>query len=127
MLKERLESNLELVVRYFDFQRMAQNCVGRWGAVHMRCMNFMNLTLGERLALTLLELGDAFGTHDAKGTSLGVPLRHRDLAQLVGASRPRVTEYLGRLERERLVIRQGRQLVVFADKLQNFVGSADRK
>ena len=35
----------------------------------------------------------------------------RDIADLVGASRPRVTEHLAELERERFVIRQGRQLV----------------
>jgi DNA-binding FadR family transcriptional regulator len=37
----------------------------------------------------------------------------------VGASRPRVTEHLARLERDGLVIRQGRQLVVCADELES--------
>jgi hypothetical protein len=110
-----------------DFHRMAHNCMGRWGAVHMRCMNFMSFSLGERLALTLLELSDEFGMRDAQGTRLGVPVRHSDLAQLVGASRSRVTEHLAGLERDRLVIRQGRQLVLLADKLQNFIGSANRR
>jgi DNA-binding transcriptional ArsR family regulator len=117
---------ISLGIRAVDFQRMAHNCVGRWGAVHMRCMNFMRFTLGERLALTLLELSDDFGTRDAQGTRLGVPVRHKDLAELVGASRPRVTEHLARLERELLVIRQGRQLVVLADKLKNSIVSANR-
>lgn len=110
-----------------DFHRMAHNCMGRWGAVHMRCMNFMSFTLRERLALTLLELSDDFGTHVAQGTRLGVFVRHSDLAQLVGASRPRVTEHLARLEREALVIRQGRELVVLADKLASFIGTAARR
>jgi CRP-like cAMP-binding protein len=117
---------ISLGIKAVDFQRMAHNCVGRWGAVHMRCINFMSFTLGERLALTLLELSDDFGTRDAQGTRLGVPVRHRDLAELVGASRPRVTEHLARLERELLVIRQGRQLVVLADKLKNSFVSANR-
>ncbi len=116
---------ISLGIKAVDFQRMAHNCVGRWGAVHMRCINFMSFTLGERLALTLLELSDDFGTRDAQGTRLGVPVRHRDLAELVGASRPRVTEHLARLERELLVIRQGRQLVVLADKLENSIRSAN--
>jgi DNA-binding FadR family transcriptional regulator len=37
----------------------------------------------------------------------------------VGASRPRVTEHLARLERDGLVIRQGRQLVVRSDQLED--------
>ena len=43
------------------------------------------------------------------------------LANLVGASRPRVTERLARLERDGLVIRQGRQLVVCADELKDSI------
>ena len=117
---------ISLGAKAVDFHRMAHNCMGRWGAVHMRCMNFMSFSLGERLALTLLELSDDFGTRDEQGTRLGVPMRHRDLAQLVGASRPRVTEHLARLERDLLVMRQGRELVLFADKLQNFIGGANR-
>jgi hypothetical protein len=35
----------------------------------------------------------------------------------VGASRPRVTEHLARLEREKFMIRQGRQMVVQVAKL----------
>jgi hypothetical protein len=118
---------ISLGAKAVDFHRMAHSCMGRWGAVHTRCMNFMSFSLGERLALTLLELSDDFGARDAEGTRLGVPLRHSDLAQLVGASRPRVTEHMARLERERLVIRQGRQLVVHPDKLQNSIRYADRK
>ncbi len=118
---------ISLGAKAVDFQRMAHNCVGRWGAVHLRCTNFMGLTLGERLALTLLELSGDLGTREAQGTRLGVPVRHSDLAELVGASRPRVTEHLARLEREALVIRQGRELVVLADKLENFIARAYRK
>ena len=117
---------ISLGIRTVDFQRMAHNCLGRWGVVHMRCMNFMSFTLGERLALTLLELSDDFGTRDGQRTRLGVPVRHRDLAELVGASRPRVTEHLARLERELLIVRQGRQLFVLTDKLKNSIVSANR-
>jgi hypothetical protein len=70
-------------------------------------MNFMNFTTAEQLALTLLELSDDFGTRDGEVTCFGLPLRQRDLAELVGGSRPRVTEHLARLEPELLVVRQG--------------------
>jgi hypothetical protein len=56
---------------------------------------------------------------ESRGTLLRVSLSHKDLADLVGASRPRVTEQLAELERERLLIRQGRQLIVCLDKIAN--------
>ena len=50
---------------------------------------------------------------------LRISLSHKDLADLVGGSRPRVTEHLAELEREHLLIRQGRQLIVRLDKIEN--------
>jgi hypothetical protein len=118
---------ISLGAKAVDFHRMAHNCIGRWGAVHLRCSNFMSFSIAERLALALLELSDDFGTRDAQGTRLGVTVRHSDLAELVGASRPRVTEHLARLEREALLIREGRELVVLADKLANSIAGASRR
>jgi hypothetical protein len=48
-----------------------------------------------------------------------IPFCQRDIASLVGASPPRVTEHLAQFEREPLLIHQGRQLVVLADKLSD--------
>ena len=60
-----------------------------------------------------------------------MPARHKDLAELVGASRPRVTEYLALLEREHLIVREGRQLIVRRDRLESFLAqrhsSANRR
>jgi hypothetical protein len=46
-----------------------------------------------------------FGVRDGQGVRLTVPARHKDIAELVGASRPRVTEYLALFEREHLIVR----------------------
>ena len=56
------------------------------------------------------------------GTLLGVSFSHQDIASLVGASRPRVTEHLAQFEREHFLIRQGRRLIVSADKLNASMG-----
>ena len=77
----------------------------------------MNLGLHERIAIALLELCADFGIEESRGTLLRVSFSHKDIANLVGASRPRVTEHLARLEREKFVIRQGRQMVVQVAKL----------
>jgi len=80
-------------------KRMVDNYLVRWDLVQLRCSNFMGYTLVERLALALLELAENFGVDDPRGLLLTVSTRHKDLAELVGASRPRVTEYLIEVER----------------------------
>jgi DNA-binding FadR family transcriptional regulator len=65
-----------------------------------------------------------FGIADSRGTLLRIAISHGHLANLVGASRPRITEHLARLERDGLLIRQGHQLIVRADALE---GSMSRR
>jgi CRP-like cAMP-binding protein len=104
-----------------DFKRMAASYSGRWDLVQLRCANFMSCTLEERVALILLELSENFGVRDGHGVRLTVPARHKDIAELVGASRPRVTQYLALFEREHLIVRDGRQLIVRRDRLESFL------
>ena len=104
-----------------DFKRLAASYAGRWDLVQLRCSNFMACTLEERVALILLELSENFGVPDKQGVRLTVPARHQDLAELVGATRPRVTEYLASFERNHLIVRDGRQLIVNRDRLEKFL------
>jgi len=108
-----------------DFKRMAASYSGRWDLVQLRCSNFMACTLEERVALILLELSENLGVRDRQGVRLTVPARHQDLAELVGASRPRVTEYLTSFERKHLIKRDGRQLIVRRDRLERFLAQRD--
>lgn len=118
-----LETFIEIAlgIASADFKRMAASYSGRWDLVQLRCSNFMGCTLEERVALILLELSENFGTRDRKGVRLTVPTRHKDLAELVGASRPRVTEYLTTFERMHLIVRDGRQLIVKRERLEKFL------
>jgi CRP-like cAMP-binding protein len=118
-----LETFIEIAlgIASADFKRMAASYSGRWDLVQLRCANFMSCTLEERVALILLELSENFGIRDKRGIRLTVPARHRDFAELVGASRPRVTEYLALFEREHLIVRDGRQLIVKRDRLERFL------
>jgi CRP/FNR family transcriptional regulator len=104
-----------------DFKSMAASYSGRWDLVQLRCSNFMACTLEERVALILLELSENFGVRDGRGVRLTVPTRHQDLAELVGATRPRVTEYLTAFERRHFIQRDGRQLIVMRDRLEQFL------
>jgi CRP-like cAMP-binding protein len=122
---------IALGVASADFKRMAASYSGRWDLVQLRCSNFMGCTLEERVALILLELSENFGARDGQGVRLTVPARHKDLAELVGASRPRITEYLASFERRKLIVRDGRQLIVRRDRLERFLtrrhSSANRR
>jgi CRP-like cAMP-binding protein len=129
-----LESFIEisLGVASDDFKRMAASYLGRWDLVQLRCANFMGCTLEERVALILLELSENFGVKDKRGTRLTITPRHQDLADLVSASRPRVTEFLNQFEREHMIVHDHRHLIVRGDRLENFLaqnhsGSNHRK
>jgi CRP-like cAMP-binding protein len=107
-----------------DFKLMAESYLGRWDLVQLRCANFMSCSLEERLALILLELSENFGVPDPKGVRLTLPTRHRDIAELVGASRPRITEQLISFEKKHLISRSSRTLVVNRDRLESFLSQA---
>jgi CRP-like cAMP-binding protein len=104
------------------FKTFHENDLKLWYRLLLRSSSFFNLGLHERVGMTLLELCSDFGIEDARGTLLGVSFSHQDIASLVGASRPRVTEHLAQFEREHFLIRDGRRLVVCADKLDASMG-----
>jgi CRP-like cAMP-binding protein len=104
------------------FRHLHENDLKQWYRLLLRSSSFLNLGLHERIAITLLELCSDFGIEESRGTLLRVSFSQKDIANLVGASRPRVTEHLARLEREALVVRQGRQLIVRVAKLQESIG-----
>jgi CRP/FNR family transcriptional regulator, cyclic AMP receptor protein len=108
------------------FKLLATSFFGRWDRVHLRRSNLVRFTLGERLALTLLDLSENFGVPNRSGgTRLTVSVRHRDLAEMVGASRPRVTEHMLEFTQKHLISRQNRHLVVDRDGLQGFLLAAN--
>jgi CRP-like cAMP-binding protein len=103
------------------FKKFHENDLKQWYRLLLRTSSFLNLGLRECVAIALLELCSELGVEESRGTLLTVSLSHKDIADLVGASRPRVTEHLAELERERFVIRQGRQFVVQVNKLSESI------
>ncbi len=101
-------------------RKFHENNLMQWYRFFEGGLSFLlGLDVRERLVLALLQLCSSFGAIESRGTLLRVSLSHQDLADLVGASRPRVTEHLAELEREHLLIRQGRQLIVRVDRIEN--------
>jgi CRP-like cAMP-binding protein len=104
------------------FAQFHQSNLTHWYRLLMRGSSLLSLGLHERLGMTLLELCSDFGIEDSRGILLRIAFSHKDLASLVGASRPRVTEHLAQLEHEHLVFRQGRQLIVNVGLLESSMG-----
>jgi CRP-like cAMP-binding protein len=108
------------------FKQLAASFFERWDRVHLRRTNLIGCTLKERLALTLLDLSENFGVPNRPGgMRLSVSVRHRDLAELVGASRPRVTEHMLEFTRKQLISVQNRHLVVDREGLKGFLKAAN--
>jgi CRP-like cAMP-binding protein len=104
------------------FKNLRENDLKQWYRLFLRSSILLNLSLRDRIAITLIELCADFGTADSRGTLLRVFFSQRDIANLVGASRPRVTEYIAQLESENFVIRQGRQMIVRPAMLRESIG-----
>ncbi len=62
-----------------------------------------------------------FGAEDSRGILLTLKVTHADLAELVGASRQRTTEQLNDFENERVILRDGRRLIIVPDRLRELV------
>lgn len=98
------------------FRIFHQNDLKHWRRLLLRTSRLF-FDLRGRVAITMLDLCDDFGIEDSRGTLLSVSISQKDIASLVGASRPRVTEHLGQMERDQVLIRQGRQFIVNTAKL----------
>jgi CRP/FNR family transcriptional regulator len=118
---------LTLGVPLERFSRTLEMTVGRWWAMLQRYTNFVGLTLRERLAGALLELAAKFGAQDARGVILTLKLTHADLAELVGASRQRTTEQLIDFENRRMIMRDGRRLIIVPERLRDLAESDETR
>ena len=92
---------------------------GRKSYIH--CIRGIGLDLRRRIALELLNLADLFGTTDARGLVIALSISHEDLAGIVGASRQQVTQHLNEFDREKIITREGRRIIVNSQKLRKIV------
>jgi CRP/FNR family transcriptional regulator, cyclic AMP receptor protein len=90
-------------------------------AAYIHCIRGIGADVRRRLALELVNLADRFGAANPRGISIELTLSHELLASLVGASRQQVTEYLNEFDRDRIISRDGRHIIIDPEKLQNIV------
>lgn len=102
---------------YDNFLRWYSATIQPVRTAYVHCIKGIGLDLRRRLALELLHLADRFGTTDPRGISLALNVSHEVLAGIVGASRQQVTEYLNDFDREKIIFREGRRIIVSIEKL----------
>jgi CRP/FNR family transcriptional regulator, cyclic AMP receptor protein len=118
-------------LQYNQFLIALRLTMGRWWGLLVRQSRFVDQTLEERIAVALLDLAEKFGLPDGRSTIINVRFGHRDIAELVSGSRPKVTVCLKRFEVEGALIQEPRRIIMMPDKLsaflsRSFENSADR-
>jgi CRP-like cAMP-binding protein len=105
------------------FTKLNESYLRQCYCLMTRSASFLNLELHDRVALSLLELCSEFGIDDSRGTLLREPFSQHDIADLVGGSRPRITEHLAQLEHDGFVVRDGRRLIVRVEELRKSIAA----
>jgi CRP/FNR family cyclic AMP-dependent transcriptional regulator len=85
------------LVRFFN------RVLERQARFAMRLVHCAALDLRGRLALTIADLATTFGVPESDGTRIGVPITHENLADMVGASRERISKAMAALMAEGLI------------------------
>ena len=76
----------------------------------------------QRLARTLLYLGQRHGRVDARGTCIGLRLSHEELSAMVGTTRPRIGIFLKKFRELGLIrLNEDRCLVIEEAKLEDYL------
>ncbi|MBV8774580.1 MAG: Crp/Fnr family transcriptional regulator [Deltaproteobacteria bacterium] len=114
------ESFVEVLlgVRSPNFDRVATLVFGGLDKMLTRYPGFTGLDLRSRVAQALLELGASFGARNSRGIVLTITPTQQELADLVGASRPKISIVLSEFIRRRAIYREGRRIAIVPSRLE---------
>lgn len=103
----------EFLVRHPEVALQIAAIIGtRKTAIERRVLDLVSKDVRTRLAHTLVELADAYGIPDEKGTRIDLRLTQSDLAQVVGSTRETTSTVFNEFRRAGLVDSEGRHLWV---------------
>jgi CRP-like cAMP-binding protein len=125
------ESFVEILLgmRVPNFDCVANIVFGGLDKMLIRYPGFTGLDLRSRVAHALLELGTSFGARNSRGIVLTITPTQQELADLVGASRPKISLVLSEFIRRRATYREGRRLAIVPSRLEEMaqVGASSPK
>lgn len=90
--------------------------------LYVHCIRGIGLDVRRRIALELAHLAERFGSPNSRGTLISLAISHETLAGIVGASRQQVTQYLNEFDRENIIVREGRRIIVNPKNLRKVLG-----
>jgi CRP-like cAMP-binding protein len=101
-----------------NFDLVANLVFGGLDRMLTRYPGFTGLDLRSRVAQALLELGASFGARNSHGIVLTITPTQQELADLVGASRPKISIVLSEFIRRRAIYREGRRIAMVPSRLE---------
>jgi CRP/FNR family transcriptional regulator, cyclic AMP receptor protein len=114
---------ITLGVDYEAYSRVAEPAGSHLGRIFARYPSFIGFSLPQRVAMALLELAAEFGVQSHRGVTLQIVPTHKQIADLVGASRPKVSEIMNDLQRRKMLMRDGRKLTLAVKRLETIVAN----
>lgn len=117
------------IVFDMPFERFASGAAflfGAWPGRFAHAALLRGWPLRERLLDVLRYLSHRFGVENDIGRIVNLPLTHADLADLVGASRPKVSHHMRALEKEGLILHE-RHRITLSYAPQRGAGKASNK
>jgi CRP-like cAMP-binding protein len=96
-----------------------------WTGALARSNALGRFPLRSRLSRVLLDMAAKFGVEDSRGMLLDLPVTQKDLADVIGSSRPQVNIHLTRLSESGALIRKGRRLILVQSRLREEAAKAD--
>jgi CRP-like cAMP-binding protein len=75
----------------------------------------------KRFLCVLKWLADRFGYRVEQGNLINLELTHHELAELIGAARVTVTKLINHLEREKIILRQNKCIVLLEKQVRELV------
>lgn len=101
-------------------ETLLRHVVGRLAERQTAVFDLVTMPSQRRLAKVLLGFAEKLGTIDGSFVSLD-RVSHEDLSQMVGTTRPRITEFMQRFRTLGLIETSGRAIKVDRDKTRKFL------
>lgn len=102
---------------------MYRHLADRLGERQSAVFDLITLNAAQRLAKLLLHLGDTLGQQDGPHRVLDHRISHEELAELVGTTRPRITEFMQQFRQQGMLdSRRTRAIRVHREKMLEFLG-----
>ncbi len=83
-----------------------------WASWFSSSTRFTGLDFRKRLEAVLSDLANRFGVEDLRGTVILTELKHTELAEMIGSSRPMISRLISNMVQEGIIERHGRQYIL---------------